>query len=316
MRLFSKKTKSAGYLAFKFHSDCITAIQISRPAEGKPVVSRMLQSATSASTMAHSLEKLGKEAHASRYLCIHVLTAGEYQLLSVDAPNVPPEELKDAVRWRLKESLDYAIDEATIDVLDVPVDKNGPARQHSMYAIAANNQLLRERQKLFVQAKVPLKVIDIPDIAQRNISALLETAGRGLAVLSFDADGGLLTVTFSGELYLSRRIDVNLTQLTQASAEQKTVYFDRITLELQRSLDHFDRQYNFIAVSKLLLAPLGSENVGLQEYLSTNLYIPLELVNLENLLDLSQTPELREPANQQRFFLTIGAALRLESAAQ
>src|SRR5438067_7603301 len=49
--------------------------------------------------------------------------------------------------------------------------------------------------------------------AQRNISALLEPEGRGVAMLSFDADGGLLTVTFKAELYLARRIDVTLEQL-------------------------------------------------------------------------------------------------------
>lgn len=315
MRLFSKNKKTAGYLVFKLHANSISAATISRPPADKPVVTSMTLPVAGPAAVASVLDKLGKELHASRFSCGNLLTAGEYQVLSVDAPNVPPEELKDAVRWRLKEILDYPIDEATIDVLDVPVDKNGPARNHSMYAVASNNKIIRERQKLFLQAKVPLDVIDIPDLAQRNISALLETQGRGLAMLSFDAEGGLLTVTFAGELYLSRRIDVSLTQLLQAGPEQKTTYFERITLELQRSLDHFDRQYNYIAVSKLLLAPLGRDDLGLREYLTDNLYIPLELLDLESILDFSASPELLQPSMQQQMFMTIGAALRLSEEA-
>jgi MSHA biogenesis protein MshI len=147
-------------------------------------------------------------------------------------------------------------------------------------------------------------------MAQRNISALLETDGRGLAMLSFDADGGLLTITYKAELYLSRRIDVTLEQLLERDSDRQQVHFDKITLELQRSLDHFDRQFHYVNVLKLLLAPTGAE--GLHEHLSSNLYMPVEAMTLDDVFDLSQAPALQDTAQQQRFFLTLGAALRHE----
>lgn len=266
------------------------------------------------SSDAELLEQLAKDLHANRYQCSNLLGAGEYQILSVDAPNVPPDELKTAIRWRLKDMLDYHVDDATIDVLDVPVDKNAPARGHSLFAIAARNQLIAQRQALFGDAKIPLSVIDIPEMAQRNIAALLEPEGRGLALLSFDADGGLLTVTYSGELYLSRRIDVTMAQLAQGDADQKYAIFERVTLELQRSLDHFDRQYNFITLAKLLLGPMDS-GLGLQEHLAGNLYVPVETLSLESILDISKTQELKSLETLQRSFLTLGAALRHEEKA-
>ncbi|HYD96055.1 MAG TPA: agglutinin biogenesis protein MshI [Noviherbaspirillum sp.] len=259
-----------------------------------------------------ALEKLAKELHTQRYRCTSLLGAGEYQLLSVDAPAVPQDELKTAIRWRLKDMLDFHVDDATIDVVDVPVEKNAPARNHSMYAVAARNQLIEQRQGMFVDAKIPLKAIDIPEMAQRNLSALLEPEGRGVAMLSFDDDGGLLTVTFSGELYLARRLDVTLAQLSQEDGEQRHAIHDRITLELQRSLDHFDRQYHFIPLAKLVLGPFHMRAAGLQEYLASNLYVPVEKMDLESVLDLSKVSELRSADAQQRYFLTLGAALRHE----
>ena len=205
----------------------------------------------------------------------------------------------------------FHVDDATIDVLDIPADKNASVRtNHGMFAVAARNSVIETRQGMFAAAKVGLSVIDIPEMAQRNISTLMEPEGRGLAMLSFGADGGLLTVTFNGELYLSRRIDVTLEQLLDTDHDRKHASFDKITLELQRSLDHFDRQFHFISVSRLLLAP--SSVTGLEEYLSSNLYTPVQSMDLGDALDISRIPELADKAAQQRFFFAIGAALRHE----
>jgi MSHA biogenesis protein MshI len=261
------------------------------------------------------LEKIAKELHADRYRWTSLLSLDEYQILSVEAPNVPPDELKTAIRWRLKDLLDYHIDDATIDVLDVPAERNASVRAHSMYAVAARNQLIEQRQALFSDARLPISVIDIPEMAQRNVSALLEPAGQGVAMLSFQSGSGLFTITFSGELYLSRRIDIALAQLQQFDGEEKTAVYERIAQELQRSLDHFDRQYHFVTVSKLVLAPLAETAAGLRDYLAANLYIPVEMLDLASILEISKVPALKSPEAQQRYFMTVGAAMRHEEKA-
>ena len=49
-----------------------------------------------------------------------VLRTDDYQLALVEAPDVPPAELRAAMRWRLKESIDFRVEDAVIDVFDVP----------------------------------------------------------------------------------------------------------------------------------------------------------------------------------------------------
>ena len=312
MGLFRKTIKIDGLMVISLQGDGIYIARATRNHAAKPQVEQVGFFPADKASVAASLEKLVKELHVDQYQCATLLASGEYQLLSVDAPNVPAEELKTAIRWRLKDMLDFHIDDATIDVLDIPVDKNGPVRAHSMYAVAAKNQLIEARQATFAQAKIPLSIIDIPELAQRNISALLEPEGRGVALLSFDEEGGLLTVTFGGELYLSRRIDITLQQLTQTDIDQKNACYDRITLELQRSFDHFERQYQFVALSKLVLTPIGNDDHGLQAYLAANLYMPVETLNLESVIDISKVPELQKPGTQQAYFKVLGAALRYE----
>jgi len=318
MRLFNRPKKNGAWLALALQRDGIAAASIaaaSSPAAaasssaGKPAVT--VASFFAGGTGAEALERAGKEVGSGDFRCSTVLAGGDYQLVSAEAPNVPREELKTAMRWRLKDILDFPVDDATFDVFDMPLDPNAAVRpQQSVFAVAARNGTIKARQQLFTQAKVKLSVIDIPEMAQRNVSALLEQDGRGIAMLSFGEDGGLLTVSWRAELYLSRRIDVTLAQLLDADHERKLQGFDKITLELQRSLDHFERQFSFISIAKLVLAPTGAS--GLDEYLSSNLYTKVETLDLASLFDLARVPELAEPAWQQRFFVPLGAALRSE----
>jgi MSHA biogenesis protein MshI len=315
MALFTKKRKIAGRMVVHFQGDGVCVAFLRRLSSGAAVVDRVAFYPGNKSAEASLLAKLAKDLHGAAYSCSNLLSAGEYQLLSVDAPNVPAEELKTAMRWKLKDMLDFHVDDATIDVIDVPGEKGAPLHHHSMYAVAARNQLIEQRQAQFEEAGIELSVIDIPEMAQRNVSAMLEPEGRGIAFLSFDASGGLLTVTFSGEMYLARRIDVTLEQLQQDESERKDGCYDRITLELQRSFDHFDRQYRFITLSKLVLFPIGEMENGLQSYLAANLYLPVEILDLGSLFDISKVPDLKRLESQQRYFLALGAALREEEIA-
>lgn len=312
MGLFEKRRKNAGYLVIRLQSDGLYAVQIKRSLSAKPEV-ELLAFYPGAPAMADALlDRLARDLSANRYQCGTVLAADEYQILSVEAPNVPADELRAALRWRLKDMLDYHIDDATIDVVDVPVDPNGPTRNHSMYALAARNSVIEKRQALFAKSRIPLSVIDVPEMAQRNIAALIEPPQRGLAMLTFSDEGGLLTVTHGGELYLSRRIDVPPAQLQESDMERRDASFERITLELQRSLDHFDRQFHFITLAKLVLGPQPQGVAELRDYLASNLYVPVEVLNLEDVLEFAKTPDLLKPQMQQKVLLCLGAALREE----
>lgn len=311
MRFFRKTKKQDGWLAIALQSDGIAAARMLPAVGARPVVGQAVFFAGTGS--AEALEKAGKELQASLRRVSTVLAGGEYQMLTVEAPNVAADELKTAVRWRLKDMLDFAVEDATIDVLDIAVDQNAAARsQHTMFVVAARNSVIAERQKLFVHANIALCAIDIPEMAQRNISALLEPEGRGVAMLSFGEEGALLTVSFRAELYLARRIDITREQLLDPDHERKHQAFDKVTLELQRSLDHFERQFSFINVSKLVLAP--STVTGFDAYLSSNLYIAVESLDLASVFDLTAAPELAGADGQQRFFVALGAALRHEES--
>jgi MSHA biogenesis protein MshI len=259
-------------------------------------------------------EDLGKSARnldLSGHHCTTVLQPGDYQLLVLDAPNVPQEELRAAIRWRIKDMIDYHVDDATVDVLDIPVDKTATGRTRSMFAAAARNQVIQACVEKFHGAGIPLSVIEIPETAQRNLSALYEDKGRGAAMLHLGEESGLLTISYAGELYLSRRLDIPLSALTRDDdQQQRNDCFERILLELQRTLDHLERQFPWVIVTKLLLAPEPTET-GLAEFLRSNLDIAVLPVDLRDKIGFADANA--EPGLQWQMFHLIGASLRYEA---
>lgn len=283
------------------------------PGAERPRV-RVLASEALQGDLATTLADLRKRLGLKAYRTVVLLGAGSFQLLQTDAPAVPRAEWKEALRWKLKDLLDFAAEEAVFDVLDIPTEEFAPARQRAAFVVAAQRTQVAARIAPFTQANFPLAAVDIPETAQRNVAALFEPENRGLACIAFDETAALLTVTFHGELYAARRIEVSPAQIAAADEDRRAQLFERVALEAQRTLDAFDRQYSFMTVAKLLIAP-RPELLGFADVLAANLYIPLETMDMSQVFDFEAGAPLMQPAEQSRLLYAIGAAMRLESAA-
>lgn len=299
-----------GWFAISCQPDGVAVVHVSRPAQGLPAVRSIRFFEVGITTLAAALGHVARQCQLQGSRWTHLLAMGEYQMLSVDLPNVPVEERKLAVRWAVKDMLEQSVEDTTLDALAIPADPNGAGHSATMLVVAAANRFIEQRQALFDKADMALSAIDVPEVAQRNISALLEPEGQALAMLSFSADGGLVTITFRQELYLSRRMDITLLQLQRDEPEQLRAVHERIALDLQRSLDHFYRQHHAIRLSKLILCLAGPDGARLQEHLQANLYTPVETLSLDAIVDLRLVPELSMPDMQQRYLMVLGAALR------
>lgn len=305
MMHFFKKSGSQGLIALRSSGatgDTTTLAQLMRRENAKPLVNMAVTVSQSLNQQA-SLKALVHEFGLKKTRCAFILASKDYQLMQVEKPNVPQEEQKQAVRWKLKDMLDYPVEQATVDVVEIPADPGNSSRQRHVYAVAANNALIGEVSNRLVQGGVNLQVIDIAELAQRNIASLLEGPDRGLALLSFDATGGLLTFTAGGELFHARRLEFD--GKWSASA------YERIALELQRSLDHFERQFPFVVINKLLIAPFGERDMFCQ-HLHNYFDMPVASFELQDIFEFDTSVELGDLGHQTSLFLVLGAALREE----
>ncbi len=252
------------------------------------------------------LQRLAAQHQLKQGRCTTLMDESEYTLVLTEAPDVRPEELKTALRWRVKDLIDFHINDATLDVFELPgMEMGGRARE--MYAVAARNEAIRRRVDQLHNAGINLEVIDIPEMAQRNLAALLPEDAQGVALLSFANRGGLLTISRQGDLYLSRNLDVGLDHLAQGG--DLTGYFDRVVLEIQRSLDYFESHFRQSPIQHLVLTPAGAHLPGLLEHLRSNLSVGVAAMNLAELVEIGAAApsDLEGPC-----LFTLGAALRRE----
>lgn len=313
MRWLGRNRRNPGWLALQLHKDSVELVHIRRGNGGKPQVT-LCDSFAKEESDTSTLSRLRKELRLDRYRCTTLLGAEHYQLHEVDAPTVPQAELKAAVRWRVRDIIDYPLESATVDVLGIPEDPDASGVQAMVYAVAAHNDGIEACVRPYEDARIALEAIDIPELAQRNLAALFEPEDRGIAMLAFYAGEGMLTFTRGGELYISRRIEIPLAELLDEDAGQRKDHLDRIALEVQRSLDHFERQYHYVSLAKLLLAPLP-QDIGLTEHLDSNIDGVVEAIDLATVMDLSAVPDLERPERQSQHLSLIGAALRSEEGA-
>lgn len=310
MGWFKSARAPSGWMAVGMEGDSIALVQ-GDGLGARPRVSQ-LEMVPFDPERGNSLAKISLDYKLKRQRCTTLLKNGEYQLQIIEAPKVAADEIHQAVRWHVKDLLDHPIEEVTLDVLDVPIVKDDVLANHYIYVVAAPNQIIRDRMARFQGAKIGIEVIDIPETAQRNIATLYEERDQSVALVYLGDDGALLTVSNGGELYLARRIEISLSQLTGGLPPEQKEAQERLLDELQRSLDHFERQYRTLPIGKLVLGPTPGRH-ELDFMLHEALGLPVDTIDLKDVIDFPAI-EL-DAALQWTIFHTIGAALRVEQVA-
>lgn len=239
------------------------------------------------------------------------LGRSQYRLISTEVPDVPREEWCDAMRWRLKDQVDFPLDDAFLDVLAVPQDTQ--LRQtHPAMAVVAQRVDFNRMVLAADDVGLTWSAVDIPETALCNLSALAETPAQAHALLVFGDAHGMLVITYKGELLMTRNIEVAVSAVT-GSQEARGAALGRAALEVLRTLDTFERMHSQVTLSGLsVVPPEGGEDV--LEVLADLVYVPVKSFELSAWMDLAlpddpvgarmaRTPSLDE-------LCAIGAALR------
>ncbi len=161
-----------------------------------------VQGSDSREDFIHRLQALGLKGVQAEVM----FKPEQYQLLQIEAPAVAPEELRSAARYQIKEMVDVHLDDLTIDVLHVGDGQGRAASQ--LFVVAANNAVVRDAMELAGAMQWDVRVIDVQDMAQRNLQTLAESERASACLILAEGRQALLTISAAGELYYSRRLDV------------------------------------------------------------------------------------------------------------
>jgi MSHA biogenesis protein MshI len=309
MRLWPRLgSANVGWTALATSQDGIVSASVRTAASTKPQVVRIAELEQS-ELDAEGLGQLAKRAPSSGFRWTVPLNRNDYNLLVVAQPTVEAAEMRESLRWSIGGMVDYPIDDAVIDWMAIPTINYLPLRSQHVYAIATRKDIVARYTSTFEKAGVTLDAIDIRETAQRNISAMIEPSGEALGMIAVDKQGVQITVTFEGELYLDRYMEWPLDSVLNGDSETRQKHYDRISLQVQRSLDFVSRTLPFLSLSRIVIAPLPAP-LALRETIASATGHQVDELDLASVFDISLVPELREAEVQARYFVALGAALR------
>lgn len=255
-------------------------------------------------SLAEQIETLGLQGTP----CNAVLAPRDYSLYLVEAPAVEPDEMRAAVRWKVKDLLDMPIDDVAIDVFPVPEDAfNG--RNQMLYVVAAAKSRIAAVIELCKGARLELAAIDIPEMAMKNISTLFSEERGSQAFIALKTNGSNMNITRNGDLYLARTVNTQVPPDVMGSADWGSLR-DRLVLEIQRSLDYYESQMSQPPVKELLIAPRPD---GAMLVKSLQEVLPVKVGMLEYAQRLESAPDISEETRHASLF-AVGGALRHDLA--
>lgn len=241
-----------------------------------------------------------------------LIPSEDYQMFLIERPDVAEEELSQSIRWLLDAKLDYPSVDANIAWFDVPQHESMANRPRQQYVVAAPKNRVDQRVSAAEDAGIAVQIVDVRETARRNIAALIEKrVGPGVCLIIVEADGLQILVSFGGELYLERFIRERV--LDPADAEIQGRQFDRIALEIQRTLDFLQRNYPFVTLSAIVLTPLPPE-IGLLAGLAARLNEPVRELELRDYFEWPTDSEFNQREKQTQYLSAIGAALRFSES--
>lgn len=169
-----------------------------------------------------------------------VLPLDQYQVFQMERPEgIEESELGDALKWKLKDFLDFSPSDSVSDVFPFPADASR-GRGALVNVVAARKSLVSELVTLVGESGLELDRIDIAELALRNLVSVLDDSKRGAALVHLRESYGQMVVCRDNTLYLSRRLDVASEDLRDAGRQENAV--QSLALEMQRSLDYYESQ--------------------------------------------------------------------------
>ena len=236
--------------------------------------------------------------HLQNVNCSLVLSPLEYHLLLTDVPQVSESEICDALWWKVKDLVNFSIDNAQIDYLELPNDDQ-VHRARKIYAVVANKSKVKAKVAWAQALGLNPTAVEIPETALLHIASKLCPDVVGTSILFVEAEQSLLMLMSQGHMYLTRTLQYN--------------YLDRmeaVVLDLQRSMDYYESQIGKPPCQKVIVLPQQPHDSPMMSTLLSNMGVEVTTFDINQLVTSDNEISIEI---QQHCLVAISGALRLEN---
>ncbi len=259
---------------------------------------------STASDPTAALKSVFDKVRVGRAAVCAVIGGDDYQIVQVEAPDVLPAEMRAAIRWRLRDVINFEVHEAVVDVFETP-DPVRRTQGKMLFAVAARDAAIQRISSSLRTVAKGFDAIDIPELCLRNLSALLPQDHKGVAMLALNERFAQLVITRQGVMYLTRRIDTG--RFRQDDRNGMAVDAGALALEIQRSLDYYESHYDQTPIGDLVLAPADPRAQDFANELKSETSLRVSVLNVGEMFDVPSGIEL---VTDWPTLMALGAALR------
>jgi len=232
------------------------------------------------------------------------LNADQRTIHKLARPAVEDSELRQSVRYLLKDRLVHGVDNSVIDIIDYP---QGCGLDDQLMVVECSRKLIQSIVNTITGLGLELHAIDISALLLGEILQSYPGIEKGLALVLDHQDGATLVVYRGDSLYLIRKLSGITDFIACLPSKGNMMMADMLLLEIQRTLDYYDAQMRQPPLTGILLSPSFGDISPLVEYLDKNLGTNVECLDINHLLDL---PEPLSPVQQQDCLTACAAAFR------
>ena len=253
-------------------------------------------------TVADAIRSAVAKAGVSGKETVIAICGRELIIKKIQIPEVPPRDVHDVVQLEAEHHIPFAIDEVFLDY-------HGVGQHDSLLdliLVAVKKSKVLEYAAVVEQAGLRPSIVDVDSFALGNQFELNYPDDRHEAVALIDIGASFMktNVVRGGSTIFARDIPFGGNNYTQAIAQQLKVPFEQaeaaklgrdvgvrweavvpaleavsreLSLEVQRTFDYFASTAESERIGRIVLAGGCSLLPGLNDYLSSNWGIPVEL---------------------------------------
>lgn len=251
--------------------------------------------------------------------CYLSLSPDYYQLMLVDAPEVPEDEFKFAIRWRVKDLINFPLEDALIDGFLLPEDAYHSNRKVA-YVVAAKKDLIEDFVDMISLSGLLIKSIGVEELALHQLAMVCGYAMENFALVYPHGEQTIINLSDKTSLYLTRNVSIR--ESTELDREDEISFVEKqeesvekpkynaLILEMQRSMDFYEGQIGKRSISKTMILPGKGMDEQMVQYIDSRLSGQVELFDLTTLLNVNDSIE---ETILQQCCCAIGAALGTEN---
>jgi len=204
-----------------------------------------------------------------------VLSEAQSQVVQIDKPSLPDNEMNSALKWQIKDLVSIAPNNMVLDYYDAPLLAGG---KDKINVVCASLDELKKLVEATEQGAVKVSAITTQEFAFSNL--LPPQRDANLLVCQQPNEEIVLLIVKQGKIYFQRRLR-GFSQIAHKTAEELSFsVIDDISLEIQRSTDYFERQLKQAPIKGIrVLLPIELESVFVEK-LAENSAVPVTLLEL------------------------------------